>query len=254
MDTPLPLPTPEPHPNDLHPSVRPVEHVRWIVPHECLAPDVRQRLAAQDAILAGLVLLMAEAVGQPIPESFEQPRTVPPGWWWAPDTLGHCTPRGLVSLVACGAQGADLYAADQDHRLRGLAPQACAIVALHEIAHAILHLRVGPERTASMLAAAKGEDAAMEGWADLCGQLSRALFGHDLPPDYRFARWPSRAPGSLRLVDQVASALAAHALPPVDEAVARRNLAAADADFCSRYNFDRALRRALVRLGVEVPA
>ncbi len=84
----------------------------------------------------------------------------------------HCTIEGHVTVVACGIEGADLDGTE-DFRLLGLAPQACAVVAMHEAAHALLHLRLGVEPTTMMLAEARGADAAMSGWSELCRDLSQ---------------------------------------------------------------------------------
>lgn len=240
-------------PRPPHDLLAPLDHVRTIPRRDILAPEVRRRLAAQNGVAGGLLLAMAQKIGVEVPEGFAWPKAIPPGWWWSASLLGHCTVDGFVTMPAVGTLGADMDGGE-DHRLCGLAPQPAAVIAMHEIGHALHFLRLGPERAAAMLAEAGGRDADMPGWADLCRELSATLFGRDLPEDYRFDRWPSRAPGGLPLIDQLAGLLAKHALPPVTEAEAKRNMARADRGFVLEYNLGAAVDRLLARLGGAAPA
>jgi hypothetical protein len=244
MQTLRPTASPRP-PHDL---AAPIDHIRTIPRRDILPPEVRRRIAGQNAVAGGLLLAAAQKVGVEVPEAFLWPSMIPPGWWWSADFLGHCTPSGHVTMPAVGVIGADLDGME-DHRLVGLAPQPAAVIAVHEIGHALHFLRLGPERAAAMIAEAGGRDADMPGWADLCRELSAALFGRELPSGYNFARWPSRAPGSLPLVDEVAGMLAKHAVGPVDEAEAKANVQRADAGFATIFNMERAVGRLLARLG-----
>ncbi len=235
-------------PRPPHDLLVPLDHVRTIPRRDILPPEVRRRLAAQNGVAGGLLLAMAQKIGVEVPEPFVWPKAIPLGWWWSASLLGHCTVDGFVTMPAVGTLGADLDGGE-DHRRLGLAPQPAAVIAMHEIGHALHFLRIGPERAAAMLADAKGRDDALDGWADLCRELSAALFGREPPSGYNFARWPSRAPGSLPLVDQLAGLLAKHAVGPVDEAEAKANMAAADAGFVLLANMERDVDRLLARLG-----
>jgi hypothetical protein len=249
-------PSPDAPRRTLPPPHLPIRYIRHIVPPEHLAPETRRRVARQSVVLGGVMVHMAEALGVALPEDLEWPRVIAPGWWWEPQILGHCSPVAQVTLPACGIVGADLdfQRGDPDFRLCGFAPQAVATLAFHEIAHALHFIRLGAERTAAMLAEAKGDDAALDGWPSFCGEASLVLFGRDLPDGYNSTRWPLRAPGSLPFVDALAGLLARHAVAPVEEAEAVANMARAERAFVLECQLRQAVDRMLARHGGALAA
>ncbi len=217
---------------------------------EILAPDIRRRIEGQSRTLAATLVRMSVALGVDLQDHMHWPEAIPPGWWFSPECLGHCTPWGLATIPACGTLGVDhdFRRGDGDFRLQGLAPQSAALVGLHEIGHALLFLKIGRERSEAMLAEAKGSDAEMPAWRDFCSEASRALFGRDLPAGFDFARWPLGAPGSLATVDGLAAQLARFAVPPITEAEAIGNVARFNAE-CERGVFAARVERMLARYG-----
>lgn len=240
-------------PHAAPPSLRaPIHHVRCVVRPDALPPDVARRIAAQDAIVGGVLAAVAQAIGVAPPEGFAWPKTVPPGWWWAPDLCGHCDPGGSVTLPAVGTEGVDL-GGDGDHRLRGLSATAAAIISLHEAAHAAHVLRMGADAAAAF-AEARGRDDALPGWRETVAELSVALFRRELPAGFDHARRPRGAPGSLGMVDAIAERLAAFAVPPVSEAAAIANMARADAAVVQEHRIGVLTDRLLARLDQAAPA
>lgn len=236
------------------PSTLPLDHIRCLVRPEHLPRETRRRVEGQSRALAAAFAQVAEVLGMTPPEDVAMwPQPVPPGWWWNPHCLGHCTPSGLATLPACGTRGVnhDFRRGDGDFRLRGFAPPSAALIAMHEIAHTIYFLRLGREGAEAALAAADGVDAAMPGWPEFCAEASDKLFGRALPAGYDFGKWPYRAPGSLMMLDALAERLAAFALWPVKKAEARRNMARAEQAMFAEFILRQKVEGMLAKYGAE---
>jgi hypothetical protein len=193
--------------------------IRMIPPPDMLDAETHANLGAQDNLLAIVVRFVCAAVGVAIPPEVEREhRCIAPGFWFASAVMGVTSAAGVVTVAACGRDGAPLHYRDGegiDHRRQGVSAEAWAILALHEASHAAHHMGLGLGAAAVAVSGEwRGQDSEPEGHAEFVRGLHRRLTRGSLPAGCAPSRWPMGAPGMGTLVETFAAAVLPHAVGP----------------------------------------
>lgn len=193
--------------------------VRVLPDVRLLDADTRRGIEGQDSLLAWVVASVCAAARVPVPLTLlDAHRSIPPGWWMSGDVMGITNARGMVSLIACGRDGAVLSyrsGCGVDHREVGIDASAWAVLAAHEAVHAAHHLLVGLGAAADALAdPARQPGDEVEGFVQFVGLVHQRMTGQRLPDSYDASRWPLGVPRMLGWLEAVAVAVTPFAVPP----------------------------------------
>jgi hypothetical protein len=190
--------------------------VRVPPPPHLLDHDTARRIAAQEAIAAGVVAAVLGALAIPPPEPEHRPRVIPPGWWNSSAQMADCSALGRVVVMACGIEGVALdylARADQDHRASGVDALSWSVLLAHEAAHAVHCALIGVgAASAAILDPARRPGDEPEGFLDAVGIVHVAMTGAPLPAGFDRRRWPLGAPGLAGWLEAVAVSVLPYAV------------------------------------------
>ncbi len=187
-------------------------------PPDLLDADTRQKVEAQERILMGVMRDVLGVAQVAMPGPVHRARVCPPGWWGSTAIYGGCSVFGRVVMMSAGSAGLDLdhvAGPGSDFRIRGLSPEAWAVIAGHEACHAAHNATIGIGAAAAAALdpdRRPGEEPA--GFAEFVRGFHHRWTGKPLPDAYDATRWPQDAPGLGGWLLLIAFNVSAYALPP----------------------------------------